>query len=159
MLNLSRARVALVVALTLGLGGLGGAAAVLALRAPLPVGADEETRAALTAVKQAIVEGHRTRNRAALDRLYADDYLATDAEGTVRTKADLLAALPTDPEMTSGRYDLIAVRRWDDLAVATGRGHLEYRNPDGSTRVSDYYSFNVFERRDGRWLYVAAFLP
>jgi hypothetical protein len=34
-----------------------------------------------------------------------------------------------------------------------------YRNADGSSRLSDYYSFNVFERRDGRWAYVAAFLP
>jgi len=57
------------------------------------------------------------------------------------------------------RYDLIAVRRWGDIAVASGHGHLVYRNADGSSRVSDYYSFNVFERRNGRWLYVSAFLP
>ncbi len=30
---------------------------------------------------------------------------------------------------------------------------------DRSSRVSDYYSFNVFERRNGRWMYVSAFLP
>jgi hypothetical protein len=51
------------------------------------------------------------------------------------------------------------VRRWGNIAVATGRGHLVYRNADGSTRVSDYYSFNVFEQKDGRWQYAAAFLP
>jgi hypothetical protein len=54
---------------------------------------------------------------------------------------------------------LVAARRWGNVAVATGRGRMVYRNPDGSTRVSEYYSFNVFEQRDGRWLYSAAFLP
>lgn len=125
-----------------------------------PVGpADEATKAAVAAVKQGIVAGHRNRDRAALDRLYADDYTAIDAKGAIRTKQDLLRALPTDAEIVEGRYDLIAVRRWGNLAVATGRGNLLYRNADGSTRASNYYSFNVFEQRDGRWVYAAAFLP
>lgn len=121
--------------------------------------ADTETKAALVAVKRGIVDGHTRKDRAQLDRLYADAYTAIDAAGTVRTKAQLLDALPTDADIVEGRYDLIAVRRWGDMAVASGRGHLVYRNPDGTSRVSDYYSFNVFEKRDGRWLYVSAFLP
>ena len=121
--------------------------------------ADEETRAAVTEVKRAIVSGHRAKDATALSALYGDDYLAIDSKGVARTKADLLKALPTDADISDGRYDLIAVRRWGDLAVASGRGHLVYRNPDGSSRVSDYYSFNVFERRNGRWMYVSAFLP
>jgi hypothetical protein len=36
---------------------------------------------------------------------------------------------------------------------------MVYRNRDGSTRVSEYDSVNVFEERGGRWWYVAAFLP
>jgi ketosteroid isomerase-like protein len=121
--------------------------------------ADDETRAAVTAVKRAIVAGHRAKDATALSALYGDDYLAIDGKGVARTKADLLQALPTDADIADGRYDLIAVRRWGDIAVASGRGHLVYRNADGSSRVSDYYSFNVFERRNGRWIYVSAFLP
>ncbi|MGD9902168.1 MAG: nuclear transport factor 2 family protein [Vicinamibacterales bacterium] len=143
--------------------GLAGLAAGSLVTATVLVGqarlADDDTRAAVTAVKRAIVEGHRTRNATALAAIYADDYLAIDGRGVARTKGDLLAALPTDPEMREGRYELVAVRRWGDIAVASGRGHMVYANPDGSTRVSDYYSFNVFEKRDGRWLYVSAFLP
>ncbi len=41
----------------------------------------------------------------------------------------------------------------------SGHGHLTWRTADGSMRNSDYYSFNVFERRRGEWKYVAAFLP
>ena len=125
---------------------------------PTPL-ADEETRKAVTAVKQGILAGHKARDRAALDRLYADDYTAIDAKGEVTTKAQLLAGLATGPEIVEGRYKLSAVRRWGDVAVANGHGHIVYRNPDGTTRVSDYDSVNVFALRGGRWYYVAAFLP
>ena len=144
---------------TLLLGMAIGAFGAAALGA-VPVGpADEATKAAVTAVKRGIVAGHQAKDRAALDRLYAEDYTAIDSKGAIRSKQDLLRSLPTDAEIAEGRYDLIAVRRWGNVAVATGRGHLVYRNADGSTRVSDYYSFNVFENRDGRWVYSAAFLP
>jgi ketosteroid isomerase-like protein len=145
------------VALSIGLL-MGALATVGVIRAQTLV-ADRETREAVTAVKRAIVEGHKAKDAAALARLYADDYTAIDARGTVRTKSALLAALPTDPRLVEGRYDLIAVRRWGTIAVATGRGHLVSALADGSRRTSDYYSFNVFELRDGRWWYVAAFLP
>ena len=45
------------------------------------------------------------------------------------------------------------------VAVMNGHGHLVWRTPGGATRNSDYYSFNVFEKRNGEWKYVAAFLP
>jgi ketosteroid isomerase-like protein len=121
--------------------------------------ADEETRKAVTAVKQGILAGHKARDRAALQRLYSDDYTAIDAKGEVTRKSELLAGLATGPEIVEGRYEIIAVRRWGDVAVANGHGHIVYRDPDGSTRVSDYDSVNVFERRGGRWYYTAAFLP
>jgi ketosteroid isomerase-like protein len=121
--------------------------------------ADEATSRAVAEVKRAIVAGHKAKDASALAALYADDYTAIDRQGTLRTKADLLKALPTDADIGEGRYDLSSVRRWGTIAVAAGHGHLVYRNPDGTTRVSDYESFNVFEQRGGRWLYVAAFLP
>src|SRR5688572_4608572 len=74
--------------------------------------ADETTVAAVTAVKRGIVEGHRTKDRAALAALYADDYTALDAEGGLRRKTDLLEGLKSDPEMAEGRYTLTHVRRW-----------------------------------------------
>lgn len=140
-------------------GGMLGSGATVIVSAMQGGPADAATKAAVTEVKRAIVEGHRTRDRATLDRLYTDDYTAINGQGAVRSKQELLDALPTDPAMLEGRYDLIAVRRWGLIAVATGRGHLVYANPDGSTRVSEYYSFNVFEQRDGQWRYAAAFLP
>jgi len=146
--------------LMLLIAGLLAGSALTAARLQHPsLLADDATRNALAEVKRGIVEGHRTRNRDVLDRLYAESYTAFDAGGGVRTKADLLAALPTDAAMVEGRYHLTRVRRWGAIAVASGHGRMVYRNPDGSTRVSEYDSVNVFEERGGRWWYVAAFLP
>jgi Domain of unknown function (DUF4440) len=126
---------------------------------PDPAAADVETVRAVTAVKKGILAGHKARDRAALDRLYADSYTATDAKGEVTTKKELLDGLASGPEIVEGAYDLIEVRRWGHIAVANGHGRIVYRNPDGSTRVSEYDSVNVFELVNGRWLYAAAFLP
>lgn len=120
--------------------------------------ADKATREAVAAVKHAIVAGHKARDRDALDRLYAEDFTAIDSE-EIRTKADLLEGLATDPEIVNGGYKLSAVRRWGDVAVAKGHGRMVIRSSDGSTREFEYDSLNVFEYRDGRWVYSAAFLP
>lgn len=138
---------------------VGSVATAASLQPPYPNVDDAATREAVTRVKLAIVEGHRTRDKAALDALYAPDYLAFDARGGARTKADLLAALPTDPEMIEGRYEITRVRRWGSIAVASGRGRMSFRQPDGSIRRAEYDSVNVFEERGGRWWYAAAFLP
>lgn len=61
--------------------------------------------------------------------------------------------------VVEGRYELVAVRRFGNVAVASGRGDLMLRAPDGSTRRAVYNSINVFELRGGRWEYVAAYLP
>lgn len=119
---------------------------------------EEETLSELRAIKQAIVDGHRARDRVSLDSLYPDDYSASDPRGAVRTKTELLANLATGPEMIDGQYTLGYVRRWGDVAVASGHGRMTYRSGD-STWVSEYNSVNVFERRDGRWRYAAAYLP
>lgn len=154
----ARLRCRMRTALTLALGIAIGSAATAALQ-PSSLLADADTRTAVARVKEGIVSGHRTRNRAALDALYAENYTALDARGGLRTKADLLGALPNDAEMLEGRYTIGQVRRWGNIAVASGHGRMVYRNTDGSSRVSEYDSVNVFEERDGRWWYVAAFLP
>jgi hypothetical protein len=83
-----------------------------------------------------------------------------DAAGQTRTKDVELSRLGSDT-LESGRYDVVSIRLYANgtMAVMNGHGHLVWRSPNGTTRKSDYYSFNVFEKRNGEWKYVAAFLP
>lgn len=138
-----------VVSFVLAVGSLGAAS-----------DADEATHRALTAMKQQVVRAFIDKDKESLERIYADDYVATDARGKARTKRDEIDRLGAGGDtLVSGRYDVVAIRTYGDVAVMSGHGHLTWRNADGSTRNTDYYSFNVFERRRGEWKYVAAFLP
>ena len=123
---------------------------------------DEATRRALTQMKAEVVKAFVAKDRAALERIYADDYVATDAAGQTRTKDVELSRLGGGSDtLESGRYDVVSIRLYANgtMAVMNGHGHLVWRSPNGTTRKSDYYSFNVFEKRNGEWKYVAAFLP
>ena len=123
--------------------------------------ADPATHDAVASVKSQVVRAYMDRDAAALERLYGDDFTAIEADGSTRTKVDELASVRKGGEdrLVDGRYDLVAVRRFGDLAVASGRGDLTFRAADGSRRNVRYNSVNVFAYRDGRWVYVAAFLP
>ena len=124
-------------------------------------GEDEATRTAIAALKTAVVHAYVQRDAAALDRLYGDDYMSIDSQGMRRTKQDELRRVRDagGDTLVSGRYDIVATRRWGNIAVASGKGSLTWRSSAGTERNSQYYSFNVFEYRDGRWVYVGAFLP
>jgi hypothetical protein len=78
-------------------------------------------------------------------------YLKQDVEALERVRAG-------ETTLTSGRYDVVKVRVFGDVAVMSGHGTLAWEGPDGLVQ-SQYYSFNVFAKRDGEWKYVAAFTP
>ena len=124
---------------------------------------EDETRRTLTDLKAQVVKAFVDKDKAALDRIYADDYVATDSKGEMRTKRDEIARVEGGggggDTLVAGRYDVVSVRVYGDVAVMSGHGHLTWRRSDGTARNSDYYSFNVFERRGSQWKYVAAFLP
>ena len=99
----------------IGLGLLLAAGASRLRAVPDPSAADAATLRAVSEVKQAIVAGHKARDRAALEKLYAADYTATDASGKVTTRKELLDGLATGPEIVEGRYEIRSVRRWGDV--------------------------------------------
>ena len=102
-----------------------------ALQGAVPVGpVDEATKQALMAVKNGIVAGHQKKDRAALDRLYADDYTAIDSKGTIRSKQHLLDGLPTDAVFGLTQLSTPAVA-WIALALGAvgGVANLAIRRP------------------------------
>jgi uncharacterized protein (TIGR02246 family) len=103
--------------------------------------------------KDAVVK----RDAAALERLYADEYISTDQEGMVWTKVqdiaiDTEAATPS--RVTSYKLDDLKVRVYGDVAVVTGRntttGTLFGKTASTKSRFTD-----VFVKRNCRWQCVA----
>jgi uncharacterized protein (TIGR02246 family) len=97
--------------------------------------------------KQAIVK----RDAAALQRLYADEYMSIDQEGmTWNKKQDIAIDTAGASRLSAIKLDDFKVRFYGDVAIVTGRdsatGTIHGSAAKAQTRFTD-----VFVKRDGRW--------
>lgn len=96
-----------------------------------------------------------TDNVATLDRLLADDYLGISANGTLETKADVLATRRLG-RLKITRLDLsdIKIRIYGDTAVVTSKVDLTGKN--GDRDISGHYRYTrVYNYRLGQWRIVS----
>ncbi len=90
-----------------------------------------------------------------LDRILADDFTGTGAEGDVFNKVQELADVKSDAFVaTSWVQENVKVRVYGDAAVVTGRSTVkaQYKGKDAS---GQYQWTDTFIKRDGRWQCVA----
>ena len=90
-----------------------------------------------------------------LDRVLADDWVITETDGSVWTKAQILAAKKTGEDRISTEVtDDIKVRVYGNAAVVTGRntlkGIFKGRDLSGQERWTDTWIMKA-----GRWQCVA----
>lgn len=92
---------------------------------------------------------------AAIDRIYADDYIATSATGLVRTKAQVMEDLKSGAiKLESISSDDIEVRVHGDTAIVTGR--MTSKGTDRGREISGQRRFTqVYMKKNGRWQIVA----
>ncbi len=96
------------------------------------------------------------RDASALDRIEADDYIFTDADGSLVTKKQDIADI-TSGNLTaeSINVDEMKVRVFGDTAVVTGRittkGQYKGKDISGQYRFTD-----MFLKRNGKWQAVAS---
>jgi ketosteroid isomerase-like protein len=87
----------------------------------------------------------------ALERLYADEYLAIDPAGATFTKAQDIANVKSGNfKLVTFKLDELKVRLHGEVAVVTGRNTIKatYMGKD----ISGAYRFtDVFVKRGGRW--------
>ena len=111
--------------------------------------------AALRQLDQERIQAQVGADAAALDRLYAEDFIGIGPSGTVRTKAQVIA------DFTSGslRFQSITTddvkwRVYGDTAVETGRSTMNGQDR-GKVVPRDNRFTRVWVRRQGRWQLVA----
>jgi ketosteroid isomerase-like protein len=97
------------------------------------------------------------RDVAAMERIEADEFSITHANGRVLTKADEIAGLkrqtgPRDPN-TAFLTEGTKVRVYGDTAVLTGIVVMKFKDSVERSRYTD-----VYVKRDGRWQVVASHL-
>ena len=112
---------------------------------------------ATSAIEQEIIKLEQTvtnaqfkKDRAALERLLADDYLYTHSNGSVLNKAQEIAeSMSSDVQWTDSKFADLKVRVFGDVAVLTGRQTIQGTAKGyvpGPRRITD-----IFVKRSGRW--------
>lgn len=91
------------------------------------------------------------------DRLLADNWMNTNVNGTVTTKAQLLELIKSNTfKITSIESDDVMVRVYGDSAVVTGRSTSTRMRPDNQAVTGQVRFIRVYSKIGGRWRVVAA---
>src|SRR5438270_4822660 len=92
---------------------------------------------------------------AALERIYADDFIGVGPSGTVRTKAQVISDFTSgDLKFQSITTDEVRVRVYGDAAVETGRSTMD--GPDKDKAVPHDTRFTrVWGKKHGCWRLVS----
>lgn len=95
-----------------------------------------------------------------LERLLADDFIATSSRGEVRNKSqeidDIKPSSKPDPDyaMEDFKLDDVNVRIFGETAIVTGRSTLKV-SYKGQSGTSLFRYTRVYAKRKGRWQVVA----
>lgn len=115
-----------------------------------------EDEAAIRAIEARWDAANLKGDAATLASIFADEFIATDGDGVVRTKAEVVGELKAgNIRYQSARTEDVRVILHGDAAVVTGtwRGAYSYKGTPKSL-VERFTNFYV--RRNGRWRCVAA---
>ena len=92
---------------------------------------------------------------AALDRIYADDFIGVGPSGTVRTKPQVISDFTSgDLKFQSITTDDVQVRVYGNTAVETGRSTMNGQDK-GKAVPRDNRFTRVWVKQRGRWRLVA----
>jgi len=101
-------------------------------------------------LEQAVTDAQFKKDRAALERLLADDYLYTHSNGSVLNKAqEITESMSSEVRWTDSKLADLKVRIFGDAAVLTGRQTIQGTAKGyvpGPRRITD-----MFVKRSGRW--------
>jgi ketosteroid isomerase-like protein len=138
-------------------------AAIIVALGPLAVGQTKsprrtQTETVVEAIKrldQERIQAQIQAEAAALDRIYADDFIGIGPSGAVRTKPQVLADFTShDLTFQSITTDEVRIRVYGNTVVETGRSTMVGQDK-GKVVPRDNRFTRVWVRRQGRWRLVA----
>jgi hypothetical protein len=92
---------------------------------------------------------------AATDRLLADSWINTNANGTITEKKQLLTTISSFHFISIEDKD-VRIDTFDCAAIVTGRSTRQLANPDGSVLTRHVRFTRVYVNQAGNWQVVAA---
>lgn len=118
--------------------------------------ASSGVEASLKAIEEKWDVANLKGDTATLSAIFADTFISTNAEGKVRTKAELLAQVKSgEIKYQTSKVDDMKVYVYGDAAVVNGRWTAKFvekgKNVDTIERFTDTYV-----RQNGQWKCVAS---
>jgi ketosteroid isomerase-like protein len=93
----------------------------------------------------------------ALEKIFADNFIATDGDGKVRTKAEVIAGLKSgNIRYQAAKTEELKVILHGDAAVVSGRWRGRFVNQDKKTIDLLERFTNFYVRERGQWRCVAS---
>ena len=91
------------------------------------------------------------KDAAALERIYADEYLDVTPNGGTRDRGeDMAEILSEDLTIESETFDDLSVRLYTEVAIVSGV-YTQKAKFQGNSITGSYRFTDVFVKRDGRW--------
>ena len=119
-------------------------------------GSDSDVAAELRTIEDQLAAAWVAGDRSVHERVLSEDWSVIDAQGRIRTKAQVLEEMfqPGERSIT-GRIDEVNVRPYGDWAVVTGKTHVAGRYEGNEINVTLRF-MDVFRRAEGKWQVVAS---
>src|SRR6058998_1265143 len=112
--------------------------------------ATSATEQEIIKLEQAVTDAQFKKDRAALERLLADDYVYTHSNGSVLNKTHEIAeSMSSHVQWTDSKFADLKVRIFGDVAVLTGQQTIQGTAKGyvpGPRRITD-----IFVKRNSRW--------
>ena len=117
---------------------------------------DSDVAAELRNIEDQLAAAWVAGDRSVHERVLSEDWSVIDAQGRIRTKAEVLEEMfqPGERSIT-GRIDEVNVRPYGDWAVVTGKTHVAGRYEGNEINVTLRF-MDVFRRAEGKWQVVAS---
>jgi ketosteroid isomerase-like protein len=112
----------------------------------------DDTTEALRKLNDDYIRSVATSDVRRFGEILSDDFLNTNPDGSLVDKAQFLAQISKLAGVSSLACEDVRIRVMGEFAIIHGR--TTYRKPDGQPGAGRYT--DVWERRGGRWLCVAA---
>jgi ketosteroid isomerase-like protein len=123
------------------------AVSVLPAKAP-----SEDIKRTLVAIEQDVVHGNETCDRAAIERVEADEFIFTSPAGKVTDKQQDLASLKDcRPSIVHAEIDDAKFQMHGEVAILNAQITEHPTNKEGQVVTRRYRFSDVFVWRDGRW--------
>jgi CubicO group peptidase (beta-lactamase class C family) len=106
------------------------------------------------------LDAYEQHNAAAMDRIVADNFVITQVNGTMQSKAEILADLKASresslPSSTFSTEDVQA-RVYGDTVILIGRVIQRSSDRDGQKRIIQFRYTDTYVKQQGRWQVVAS---